>query len=351
MGTITYEEILSQPYTWKYVINEADQIEKKVNTIRQECSSDNFYFVGCGTSYFLSLTGAWIVQKFIKKRASGLTASDVYFFPELLNNAQYPNSTIFIISRSGTTTEGIWVAETLKQEKHFKTCAISCRPKSELVQKTNHSFLIQNADEKSVVMTRSFTSMLLLIKFISGFYSGNREFIQEISKLPTLGKTLINDYNDLIKDFVKKLKISRFVFLGQGPFYGLAAESMLKIKEMSLSISEVYHTLEYRHGPMSMVGPEVLIIFLLSERSKTEEKKLLKEMKKHGANILVICEKADSDIKNNSDLVVELQSGISEYARLVLYMPITQLLGFYQAKNKGLDPDNPKNLSQVVQIN
>ncbi len=349
MGTITYEEILSQPYTWKHVIDGSDQIEKKVNSIKKNCSFDNFYFVGCGTSYFLSLTGAWILQKFIQKRASGLTASDVYFFPELLNS-EYPNSSIFIISRSGTTTEGIWVAETLKKEKHLKTCAISCRPKSELVKKTDHSFLIQDADEKSVVMTRSFTSMLLLIKLISGFYIENKEFIRELSKLPALGKALIDDYNDLIKDFVNNLQISRFVFLGQGPFYGLAAESMLKIKEMSLSISEVYHTLEYRHGPMSMVGPEVLIIFLLSERSKAEEKKLIKEMKKHGANILVICEKADKDIKNSSDFVVELQSGISEYARLILYMPITQLLGFYQAKNKGLDPDNPKNLSQVVKI-
>ncbi|MFO7888901.1 MAG: SIS domain-containing protein [bacterium] len=350
MGTITYQEILSQPYTWKYVINESDRIERKVNAIRKDCAFDNFYFVGCGTSYFLSLTSAWILQKFFQKRASGLTASDVYFFPELFNNSEDPNSAVFIISRSGTTTEGIWVAETLKQKEHFTTFAISCRPESELVKRADHSFVIQDADEKSVVMTRSFTSMLLLIKYISGFYSSNKQLIQELSRLPTLGEALIDNYNDLIKKFISSIKISRFIFLGQGPFYGLASESMLKIKEMSLSISEVYQTLEYRHGPMSMVGPDVLIIFLLSERSISEEKKLLLEMRNLGANILVICDKADKEIKENSDFVVELKSGVSEYVRLILYMPITQLLGFYQAKKKGLDPDNPKNLSQVVQI-
>ncbi|HRR51694.1 MAG TPA: SIS domain-containing protein, partial [Candidatus Cloacimonas sp.] len=126
---------------------------------------------------------------------------------------------------------------------------------------------------------------------------------------------------------------------------------ILLIKEMSLSISEAYQTLEYRHGPMSMVGSEVLIVFLMSERSIPEEKKLLLEMKKLGAHTFVICDRADKEIKENSDFIVELQSGVSEYARLILYMPITQLLGFYQARYKGLDPDNPKNLSQVVQIN
>ena len=351
MGDITYNEILSQPYIWKSVINIADQIETKVNTIKKDCEFDNFYFVGCGTSYFLSLTGAWVLQKFLKRRASGLAASDIYFFPEIFRNTKYPSTTIFIISRSGTTTEGIWVAKKLKCQEQLSTCAISCRAKSELVKQTDHSFVFREADEKSVVMTRSFTSMLLLIKYISGFYSGNKRFIQELAKLPDLGKTLINNYNDSIKEFVNSLKISRFVFLGQGPFYGLAAESMLKIKEMSLSNSEAYQTLEYRHGPMSMAGPDVLITFLLSEHSILEEKKLLIEMKNLGAKILVICDKADKEIRKYSDFLVELKSGISEYARLILYMPITQLLGLYQAAYKGLDPDNPKNLSQVVQIN
>ncbi len=352
MGDITLKEILSQPDIWKFVINKSDQIETKVIKLKKNFPVDNFYFVGCGTSYYLSLTGAWILQKFFQKRASGLTASDVYFFPETFSNLKNPNSAaIFIISRSGTTTEGIWVVEALQQKKEFSTCAISCRAESDLVRKADHSFVIQDADEKSVVMTRSFTSMLLLIKYISGFYSGNKKFLQELTKLPTLGKALIDNYNDSIKKLVNHLEISQFVFLGQGPFYGLAAESMLKIKEMSLSISDAYQTLEYRHGPMSMAGSNVLLTFLLSEQCKSEEKKLLLEMKKLGAKILVICDNADKEIKKNSDFVVELKSGVSDYARLILYMPITQLLGYYQAKYKGLDPDNPKNLSQVVQIN
>ncbi len=73
-------------------------------------------------------------------------------------------------------------------------------------------------------------------------------------------------------------------------------------------------------------------------------------MKKLGAKTLVICEKANDKIYSISDFLVELKSGLSDYARLILYMPITQLLGYYTAKEKGLDPDNPKNLSQVVEI-
>ena len=59
------------------------------------------------------------------------------------------------------------------------------------------------------------------------------------------------------------LTLDRFYFLGSGPRYGLACEVNLKMKEMTLTHSEPFHFLEFRHGPKSMVCESALVAGLL----------------------------------------------------------------------------------------
>ena len=80
---------------------------------------------------------------------------------------------------------------------------------------------------------------------------------------------------DLPQRLGADLEVERFFFLGSGPFYGLACEAMLKLKEMSLSYAEPYHFLEFRHGPMSMVDARTLVVGLLSDTGLTEEIRVL----------------------------------------------------------------------------
>ena len=68
-----------------------------------------------------------------------------------------------------------------------------------------------------------------------------------------------------IQQFVAQHDFADYVCLGQGPFYGLACEYALKVTEMSVSYAQSFHTLEFRHGPKSIVSPQTLLIFLLSE--------------------------------------------------------------------------------------
>jgi len=190
--------------------------------------------------------------------------------------------------------------------------------------------------------------MFLLLQHLAGTIAGNAEFEEELLALPEKGATVLDTYRGPLKDIIDTSVFNKFVYLGQGPFYGLACEGMLKMKEMSLSFSEAYHTLEFRHGPMSIVDEDMLIIFFISEHARAEELALLKEMKRLGAKTLVITEAADIEIQKAANYMVELKSGLSDYARLILYMPVVQLLGYYTAVAKGLDPDKPKNLTQVV---
>jgi glucosamine--fructose-6-phosphate aminotransferase (isomerizing) len=135
--------------------------------------------------------------------------------------------------------------------------------------------------------------------------------------------------------------MDRFYFLGSGPRYGLACEANLKMKEMTLTHSEPFHFLEFRHGPKAMVGKSAIVIGLLSDTNRAHEQAVLDEMHALGGQTLSLGE---------SDADVTFASGLSEAVRNVLYLPVLQLTAYYRALSKGLNPDEPTHLDAVVRL-
>jgi glucosamine--fructose-6-phosphate aminotransferase (isomerizing) len=115
----------------------------------------------------------------------------------------------------------------------------------------------------------------------------------------------------------------------------------LKMKEMTLTHSEPFHFLEFRHGPMSMVTNSSAVIGLLSTTQRTHEQAVLDHMKTLGGNVISLAE-------SGADL--NFASGLPEAVRNVLYLPPLQLMAYYRSIAKGLNPDQPNNLSAVVEL-
>jgi fructoselysine-6-P-deglycase FrlB-like protein len=112
---------------------------------------------------------------------------------------------------------------------------------------------------------------------------------------------------------------------------------MLKIKEMACTPAEAYHGMELMHGPKYAVNKETLIMYLLSDSVQDNELRLLNRIKELGGHIGIICEKAPPHVMQLSDDVFELQSGLSENARLVLVMLLMQLYAYYRSLAVGRD--------------
>ncbi len=91
------------------------------------------------------------------------------------------------------------------------------------------------------------------------------------------------------------LDFDRFYFLGSGIRYGLACEVNLKMKEMTLTHSEPFHFLEFRHGPMSMVNEKAVVVGMLSDANRLHEAKVLSEMKTLGGTVVSLGEQ-DADV-------------------------------------------------------
>jgi glucosamine--fructose-6-phosphate aminotransferase (isomerizing) len=166
--------------------------------------------------------------------------------------------------------------------------------------------------------------------------------------LPQRGQEWLDRYAKKIREFAAGRKFKDYVFLGQGVHYWLAQEAGLKVTEMSSSYAQVYHSLEFRHGPRSIAGPNTLITFFISEAAAEEETRLVKELKELGAGICVIVNHATPELKKYSDLLIELSLDGPEFARYALTAIPAHLMGTAIGLRKGLNPDAPKNLTRAV---
>ncbi|HEY59526.1 MAG TPA: SIS domain-containing protein [Anaerolineae bacterium] len=344
-GEFTYQEIMGQGESWSKSLAEAENQFKKIIAHLKKPWSE-VIFTGCGSTHYLSLTAAARWQSFTQMRARGIPGSEIWLYPDTILPSKDP--LLVAVSRSGSTTETIKAIHVYKERFNLDPIVISCYPDSEMMLTTNYPFLATGATEKSVAQTRSFSSMLLMTQYLMVKTASDEiKFVNQLLQLPNAFNILVKKYENIIKHLSKEQKFQKFVFLGSGINYGLACEAMLKMKEMSLSISEAFHFMEFRHGPMSMVADDTLIIGLLNDVTQKDELKVLNEMKAFGATTLVIAESA-KDI--NADYIFELNSGIDPILRGPLYLPSLQLFAFYRAIEKGLNPDNPKNLSAFVEL-
>jgi glucosamine--fructose-6-phosphate aminotransferase (isomerizing) len=343
MTTITETEIKEQPQAWAKTLERFRSDGENIRAALEAFTDKRLVFTGCGTSYYLALSAASAWTSIVGRAGRAVTASDVLLHPSSLFSRTGKPAGI-VISRSGETTEAVRAAEFLNEKKGAETVAVTCQPDSQLAGVCRRT-LVAEAAEESVVMTKSFTSMLVLLECLAATEAGNDELLEELATLADRCQELIPKVDDRAREIAQLDALDHFVFLGQGPLYGLACESMLKMKEMSLSTSEAFHTLEFRHGPISTITDESLVVLLVSDAAREQELKVLQDVQRLGATTMAV---GDDLGGVAADFHFELKSGVRDVARLPLYMPITQLLAYHRARHKGIDPDNPKNLKQVV---
>ena len=330
----TYREIMSQDEAWRQAIERTREVPlPKAEDYQQ------VVFTGCGSTYYLALAAAALYQELTGCLARGVPAGELLFHPHTILADQ--KTLLVAISRSGTTSETVKAVENFRAEKRGEIVVISNYGKA-LVPLADVTIVIEKGQEESVAQTRSYASMYVAATAFGARMAGRPDLIKAMDGLPEAGNSVIRSYESLARELGSNLDFDRFYFLGSGSRYGLACELNLKMKEMTLTHSEPFHFMEFRHGPMSMVNDNAVVIGMLSDSNRAQEAKVLSEMKALGGTVIGLGEK-------ETDIVFE--SEIPESVRGALYLPALQLMAFYRSVAKGLNPDRPRNLTAVVQLN
>jgi glucosamine--fructose-6-phosphate aminotransferase (isomerizing) len=338
------KDIRETPFALKSVLEET----KKFDSLKAyEFKFEKIFFIGCGSSYYAALYGAWPLLKNNNTLVYTLPSSELLIhFMDIVDE----NSLVVGTSRSGKTAETVTALEMCKKKGAY-TLGFTIERGSRIFDVTNETISLDIGEEKSIIMTKSFTSFCYATAIFSAILSekilGKRQkLLEESSELVPLSEKLIREEDRIIpvSNRLVAENVERFVFLGSGPSYPIALEGALKIKETSYAATEGLHLLEFRHGPMASVGEkQTLVIPCFLGENHSYLKNFVSEFTGKRADLILI-----TDSKEFGENVIEIPPEYSiEWKALLSIIPI-QILAYYYAVGKGRDPDRPRNLSRYI---
>jgi fructoselysine-6-P-deglycase FrlB-like protein len=285
----TEQEVASQPEMWRRAVALAPEVAGALPS-----PGERVAVVGCGTSLYIARAFA------ARREEGGLGETDAFAASEFPMRRSYDR--VVAISRSGTTSEVVRLLERLAGRA---TTVITGVPTSPVVPLAARVVPLTFADERSVVQTRFATSTLALLRAHIG---------TELSPVIAEAEAALAEPVD-----PAALEAEHFVFLGHGWSVGIAEEAALKLREATLSYTEAYPAMEYRHGPISIAGPQTLVWVI-----GTPDPTIADDVRAVGATVRTA----------SSDPMAELV----RVHRLALAL----------AERKGLDPDHPQHLTRSV---
>jgi fructoselysine-6-P-deglycase FrlB-like protein len=256
---------------------------------------DRVAVVGCGTSWFMAQAYAAL------REASGHGETDAFAASEFPEGRSYDR--VLAITRSGTTTE---VLQLLDRLRGVPATAVTAVPDAEVADAADALVVLDFADETSVVQTRFATTALVMLRAHLGEPADRA--------LADLDHALAWPIGDDLLDR------RPYTFLGTGWTTGLAQEAALKMREASLSWSDAYPAMDYRHGPVSLTDGASLVWFLGGLRPDG----LGEEVAALGATV-----------------VADPLDPVADLVRV-------QRLAVAAGLAKGFDPDRPRNLTRSV---
>ena len=271
---------------------------------------DGALLLGSGSSYYLAQVASWLGRA-AGYRTEALPSGEVLLHPRAAGSPRQ----VVGISRSGKTTELLQAVEVLGRPARL----VTTNPEARHLPGFGEVVVLGRAQEEAIVQTRSFTSALcfFLTVFLGRERTGHlpRRLDEELDRLGRMAM----GWPQAERNFV----------LGTGPAWGLAQEAALKLKETALVQVEAFHTLEFRHGPVSMVDKGTVVFLLVPKGEAAWERRIGEELAQLGGQVVPV-----------------------EYTLQDLPLALVpfQLLAYQLARSKGLDPDRPRHLSYAVQL-
>ena len=140
-------------------------------------------------------------------------------------------------------------------------------------------------------------------------------------------------------------------YLGRGPFFPIALEGALKLKEISYIHAEGYAAGEMKHGPIALIDDAVPVI-VIAPSGPLFEKTVsnMAEVQARGGKVVLISDADGIAIAGEGCMAtIEMPQVHPLIAPLVYAVPV-QLLAYHVAVAKGTDVDQPRNLAKSVTV-
>ena len=334
----TIKEIFEQPDTVLVAGSEDKNYLDKVVELIQD--SDYVYVTGSGTSYHISVIAKYLFSRFAGKKVEHVMASEMKYSSRYI----IPNSTLFAISQSGESAD-IIESVSIGKKKNAKILSMVNSKNSSLARESIFSVGLNCGPEIGVAATKSFTSQMAILYKIADKLCGGCLDINFQAVSNAYSKIL--DDTSEIKKLAKAIKdISNLFVIGRGIHYPIAKEGALKIKEITYVHAEGIAGGELKHGPLALMDSSTYVIVINpDDDSFVDNLSSVHEIKSREAKIIGISNKPDP----NYDYWIKIPTIREDLYPLIEIIPL-QLIAYYLAIERDIDPDYPKNLAKSVTV-
>lgn len=307
--------------------------------------AERVILTGAGSSYYLARVAAAVMREETGRVAMAVPLSELILRPSgVLGSTPAGRQPVIVISRSGSTSEAVDVAERMRTRGH-PTIGVTSRADSPLADGSDVALVSPAGDEAAIVMTRSFASMLAMLLRVIATGARDVTLAADLDRLPERWPEAVAAAQ--VGHALGAVDRSRVVILGGGPVAGIAAEWGLKLTETSQVATDNYEPLEFRHGPISVCEPGVLVVGLVGGPGAAEEARVLHEAAALGADTWLIGRET-GDVVGASGATSVIGQGLHPSARSPLLVYPAHALALTLARTRGRDPDAPRHLDQVV---
>jgi glucosamine--fructose-6-phosphate aminotransferase (isomerizing) len=349
------KEVHEQPATLRNTLRMQEHYLDLISTFLDRATE--VFLVACGTSYHACLAASYMFSKLAFLPTYPVFASE---FVEQHGKSVNIDSTILAVSQSGETADTL-AAVTCAQQRAATILGLTNVIGSTLTRVSRVYVGQQSGPEIGVAATKTFTSQLSVLAQLALRLSKKRgkisqdemDYIAErLEKLPDIVETIIQTQEEKVRQLAKKYKDAPVIFfLGRGVSTATAYEGRLKLMEIAYVPSIAFPAGESKHGPISLIEPGFPVVFICAKDGahKTLISNIM-EMKARGASIIAIVEEGDEEVKALADDYVEVPKGIPEVLSPIPFAIPLQLLAYYMALEKGLNPDMPRNLAKSVTV-
>ncbi len=327
------KEIHEQPETVKRAVFQDRSDMKKASKMVK--NAEKVYLTGCGTASYAAMLGA----KYLRSKGIQAYVEQSHEFEYMADHIN-ENDLIIAVSQSGETADLLSALKKVNAPVLSVTNVVG----STLARNSKHTLYINAGPEIGVASTKAFTAQITVLKLLSHTVTDNLEegrtsLLKTAEKLEAVienNKTEIEKISDYL------INKNHCFFIGRNKGRELAAESALKLKELSYIHAESFPGGEFKHGTLSLIEDGVpVFVFLLDDETNSMSNAI--EAYSRGAELI------GTGIKNQEVFKYFIEVPEDENREILEVVPF-QILAYETAIKKGNNPDKPRNLAKSVTV-
>ena len=313
------------------------------------------FIVACGSSYHVGVIAKYNIEKLVRKPVEVVLASEFIYGDPIVDK----DTLVILISQSGETADTL---QALREAKALgaRTLSIVNVEGSSIARESGSVIYTKAGPEIAVATTKAYSTQLAVTVLIALYMAEvcgtleKAEYDEILSELLAVPEKLEQVLAH--KDKIQYLAYQHFssediFFIGRNIDYALSLEGSLKLKEISYIHSEAYAAGELKHGTISLVVDDTLVIAVACY-GRLVEKTLsnAKEVQSRGASVLTLTtESLRKTVEEASNEVLTIPDTHEVLLPNVAVVPL-QLFAYYMALYRGCDIDKPRNLAKSVTV-